>query len=163
MQASAAPADPHGGGAGRFQQAIVSAMTWAAALAAVVSILAALAAAREARSVTTLNHKIAALDRQAEQMRDDYRDLMTAIGGNTDSPMVRYGSVLAAGEVLRANPQVNEPLSATVVRLTDAFAAALQGGSDAQTRYVFDHIESIRDGFRESMADLERTRSDLLS
>jgi hypothetical protein len=136
-------------------------MTWAAALAAVVSILAAIAAAREARSVTTLNHKIAALDRQAEQMRDDYRDLIKAIGSNTDSPLVRFGSVLAAGEVLRANPQASEPLSAAVEKLTNAFAGAL-GGSDAQTRYVFDHIESIRNGFRESMADIERTRSDLL-
>src|SRR5450759_3829041 len=78
-------------------------MTWAAVLAAVVSILAAITAAWQARSVTRLTHKILALDRQAEQLRDDYRDLFKAIGDNTES-MVRYRSITAAGEVLRAHP-----------------------------------------------------------
>src|ERR1035437_10651865 len=94
-------------------------MTWAPALAAIVSILAAVMAfvsakraEREARNITTLNHKVAALDWQAEQMRDDYRDLIKAIAGTTESigrnaeaNVVRLGMVLAAGEVVRAHPK----------------------------------------------------------
>src|ERR1035437_4054580 len=136
-------------------------MTWTAAMAAVVSILAAITAAREARSVTTLNHKVAALDRQAEQMRDDYRNLIKAIGDNTGSNLVRFGSVYAAGEVLRAHPQANEHLSAAIEQLTGAYGAAISGRSE-QAAYVADNIENIRNGFRESMADLERSRSGLL-
>jgi hypothetical protein len=119
-------------------------MTWAAALAAVVSILAAVMAfvsarraAREARSITTLNHKVAALDRQAEQMRHDYRDLIKTVGGNTGSILVRFGSVLAAGEVLRAHPQANEPLCAAIEQLTKAYAATVSGRGEP-TPYVAD-------------------------
>jgi uncharacterized coiled-coil protein SlyX len=110
--------------------------TWAAAIAAIASILAAVLAylsaqraAREARSVTTLNHQVAALDRQADQMRDDYRDLIKAfcdVGNVTESnsapfralfaargsipgsELAPYSAVFAAGEVLRAHPRANE-------------------------------------------------------
>jgi len=66
-------------------------MTWAAApavvsvLAAVMAFISAIWAGREAHSITTLNHKVAALDRQAEQIRDDYRDLIKAIAGISES------------------------------------------------------------------------------
>jgi hypothetical protein len=150
-------------------------MNWAAALAAVVSILAAVTAfvsarraALEARSITTLNHKVAALDRQAEQLRSDYQDLIKAIAGitesigrNTESNLARLGLVLAAGEVLRAHPQANEPLCAAIEQLTDAYAATVSG-SGQPTLYVADHIENIRTGFRESLAEIERMRSGLL-
>jgi len=143
-------------------------MTWAAAVAAIVSTLAAVTAfvsarraALEARSITTLNHKVAALDRQAEQLRSDYRDLIKAIGDGGGSALVRFGSIYAAGEVLRAHPQANEPLSAAIEQLTNAYAAALTRRSEP-THYVADHIEDIRNGFRESLAEMERMRSELL-
>jgi outer membrane murein-binding lipoprotein Lpp len=105
-------------------------MTWAAALAAIVSILAAVMAfvsarraAREARNITTLNHKVAALDREADQMRDDYRDLFKEIGGNPGAAtMIGLGLILAAGEVLRSHPQANERLRAGIMELSNAWA-----------------------------------------
>jgi nucleotidyltransferase/DNA polymerase involved in DNA repair len=150
-------------------------MNWAApALAAIVSILAAVIASLsarrarlEARSITTLNHKVAALDRQAEQMRDDYRDLIKAIAGITESigrkaeaNVVRLGMVLAAGEVVRAHPQANEPLCAAIEQMTDAYADSVSGIGHPIS--IADHIESIRTGFRESLAEIERMRSELL-
>lgn len=150
-------------------------MNWAApALAAIVSILAAVIASLsarrarlEARSITTLNHKVAALDRQAEQMRDDYRDLIKAIAGMTESigrnaeaNVVRLGMVLAAGEVVRAHPQANEPLCAAIEQLTDAYADSVSGRGHPIS--IADNIESIRTGFRESLAEIERMRSELL-
>ena len=148
-------------------------MTWAAApavvsvLAAVMAFISAIWAGREAHSITTLNHKVAALDRQAEQMRDDYRDLIKAIAGITESigrkaeaNVVRLGMVLAAGEVVRAHPQANEPLCAAIEQLTDAYAESVYGRGDSIS--IADHIESIRTGFRESLAEIERMRSELL-
>jgi biopolymer transport protein ExbB/TolQ len=143
-------------------------MTWAAALAAIVSILAAVIAfvsarraAREARNITTLNHKVAALDRQAEQLRDDYRDLIKAIGDSSGSVLVRFRSIYAAGEVLRAHPQANEPLCAAIEQLINAYTAAATRRSEP-TAYVANPIEDIRSGFRESLAEIERMRSELL-
>lgn len=140
-------------------------MTWAAALAAVVSILAAgmaflsaRRAEREARSVTTLNHKIAALDRQAEQLNEDYRRLMKAIGGIKGASDV--GPIMAAGELLRAHPRASAPLSEAIGKLIDRVAASLESG---QIEGVDDLIASIREGYRESLAEIERTRTGLLN
>jgi hypothetical protein len=135
-------------------------MTWAAVLAAVVSILAAITAAWQARSVTRLNHKILALDRQAEQLRDDYRDLFKAIGDNTES-MVRYRSITAAGEVLRAHPQANKNLCEAIEQLFRGFATA-NAGREPPKGSTLENIDNIRQGFRESMADIEQIRSGLL-
>jgi gas vesicle protein len=135
-------------------------MTWAAAIAAITSIVAAVLAylsaqraAREARSVTTLNHKIAAIDKEAEQMRDDYRDLMKALG---DRRIAKdSGSIMAAGEVLRSHSRASEPLSEAIQRLANHLA-----GSPME---LYDDVVSIRTGYRESMADIEPSRLDLLS
>ena len=101
-------------------------------------------------------------------MREDYRALIRAIAGMTESfgrkaepNVVRLGMVLAAGEVVRAHPQANEPLCAAIEQLTDAYAATVSG-SGQPTLYVADHIENIRTGFRESLAEIERMRSGLL-
>jgi hypothetical protein len=125
-------------------------------------------AGREAHGITTLNHKVAALDRQAEQMRDDYRDLIKAIAGISESigrkaeaNVTRLGMVLAAGEVVRAHPQANKPLCAAIEQLTDAYADSVSGRGHPIS--IADHIESIRTGFRESLAEIERMRSELLT
>lgn len=140
-------------------------MTWAAVLAAVVSILGAVTAAhsarqarQEARSVTTLNHNVAALDRQAEQLREDYRALVKAIGeikGASD-----IGAIMAAGELLRSHPQASFPLTVAIGKLIEKLGAAFESG---QMEKVDDVIASIRDGFRHSLAEIERTRTELLT
>lgn len=136
-------------------------MMWAAVLAAVVSILGAVMAylsarraALEARSITTLNHKVAALDRQAEQMREDYHSLMKAIGDFRSGKDV--GSIMAAGEVLSAHSRASEPLSDAIQSLAGHLVGKTSTGLD-------DDIAGIRMGYRESMADIERSRFDLLS
>jgi outer membrane murein-binding lipoprotein Lpp len=150
-------------------------MTWAAAMAAVVSIVAAVMASRsarkageEARSIATLNHKVAALDRQAEQLREDYRALIKAIAGMTESigrkaePNVgRLELVLAAGEVVRAHPRANEQLCAAIQQLTDAYAESVYGRGNQIS--VADQIDNIRAGFRESLVEIERMRSEMLT
>jgi len=139
-------------------------MTWAAALAAAVSVLAAVLAfvsarraAREAHSITTLNHQVAALDRQADQLREDYRGLMKAVGEIRGASDV--GPIMAAGELLRAHPRASNPLSVAIGKLIDTLAGALASG---QLEGTDDLIASIRNGFRESIAEIERMRSGLL-
>lgn len=140
-------------------------MTWTTALAMIVSIVAAVMAFRsarraeqEARSVTTLNHKVAALDRQAEQLREDYRALVKAIGeikGASD-----IGPIMAAGELLRAHPRATFPLSEAIGKLIEKLGAAFESG---QMGGADDLIASIRGGFRDSLAEIERTRTGLLN
>lgn len=139
-------------------------MTWAAVLAAVVSIVAAgmsyrseRRAAREARGITTLNHKIAAIDKEAEQMRDDYRALMKAFGDTTGTMLSRFASVYAAGEVLRAHPQTNESLSKGIEQLAIIFAGATDGGKGGNQDVGNDIIASIRKGNGRPRANAIRT------
>jgi outer membrane murein-binding lipoprotein Lpp len=139
-------------------------MTWAAAVAAVVSIVAAVMAflsarkaEEEARSITTLNHKVAALDRQAGQLREDYRGLMKALGDIQGARDV--GSIMAAGELLGAHPRASEPLSVAIRELIGKMAQSFVTGETEGMNVV---IASIRDGFRESLAEIERMRSGLL-
>jgi hypothetical protein len=136
-------------------------MTWAAAvvsiLAAVMAFVSARRAAREAHSITTLNHRVAALDRQADQLREDYRSLMKAIGDIKGAGDL--GPIMAAGELLRAHPRASEPLFVAVGKLIEKAAGAFVSGS---LEGVDDLIASIRNGFRESLAEIERMRSGLL-
>jgi outer membrane murein-binding lipoprotein Lpp len=139
-------------------------MTWAAALAAVVSILGAAMATfsarraeQEARSVTTLNHKVAALDRQAEQLREDYRALVKAIGDIKGTGDI--GAIMAAGELLRAHPQASFPLTVAIGKLIEKLGAAFESG---QLRGADDLVAGIRGGFRHSLAEIDRTRTELL-
>lgn len=114
-------------------------------------------AEQEARSVTTLNHKVAALDRQAEQLREDYRALVKAIGdmkGTND-----IGSIMAAGELLRAHPQASFPLTVAIGKLIGTLGTAFETG---QLGGADDLVASIRGGFRHSLAEIERTRTQLL-
>jgi hypothetical protein len=140
--------------------------TWAAAIAALASILAAVLAylsaqraAREARSVTTLNHKIAALDRQAEQLRQDFRELWQSDAQNND----RF--VMATCEQLSANPHANPDLSMAALRLADLLMTRFKSGGLVELDWedqVSEAKSGIRLGFRDSITVIEKDRSELL-
>jgi len=69
------------------------------------------------------------------------------------------GPIMAAGELLRAHPRASNPLSVAIGKLIDTLAGALASG---QLEGTDDLIASIRNGFRESIAEIERMRSGLL-
>ncbi len=104
--------------------AIVVAVIAAAASvgAAVVASVASAHASRSARAVVSVNHRVAMLDAQVEQLREDYRNFLTSVGSVDGTATI--GAMLAACEVLCANPRAGERL----VRAADAIRGAVTSG-----------------------------------
>lgn len=110
-------------------------MTAAAVVAAIValvsaalSFLASRRATNGARDLASINHRIAVLDREGEQYRDDYRAFMEALG---DATLVeRAGAIVASGEVLRAHPRTTDEGIKAIDALRASVARYHQGISE---------------------------------
>src|SRR5690625_1133202 len=121
-------------------------MTWVGAVVSVagalVAALAAVYARRSAWEVASLNLQIAALEREAEEFREDFRAFLTAQG--KVQAFEDVGAVLATGEVLQANPRSSDKLIAAVNDVRRGLQAILSGQT-ASIRMSGGHASALPD------------------
>jgi hypothetical protein len=110
-----------------FTEFIAVAAAAASILAAVLSYRSSKEATVGARRIASLNHQVAALDAEASQFRDDFRNFHAAVGGVQSLSDV--GTLLAAGEVLQSNPRSSELLIETVDAIRGAVQVLITGAT----------------------------------
>ncbi len=134
--------------------------------AAVMAWFSARQASRQASTITALNHTVAALDRQAEQIWQDYRELFKALGGfGADGDSVK--SIMAAGEILRANVLTDDTWSDHIKDLTYRYALHLPTETAKlkevlQSQQTKDLIHEVREGFRDTLRRMAAQREEAI-
>lgn len=144
---------------------IVVAIVAAAAsiVGAVVAAVASVRATRGARGIASLSHRIAQLDDEADQLRQDFRAFMAAFGDATSTKAM--GPLMAACEVLCANPRAN----AEVVTCADRIRATLQKvaienlGAAVAVRLSGEDFRKLRASFAASIRAIADERSRVLA
>jgi len=140
-----------------------------AVIAALASITAAVIAHRSSRTATagasavaTLSHRIARLDAEAEQLREDYRRFFEAAG--TLSTRSNLNVILAAGEILSSNPRSTAALAEAADKFCLALARGLvaaEGKTAAMS--VEGHYRALRAAFTDSVRAIAEEREKVLA
>lgn len=131
-------------------------------VAAVVSIVGALVASRGASAIASLNHRVAAIDRAVDELREAYGGLMGALGdvdAQTDIRERRSDSVRVVSKALAAL----EMLAAA--RLADdELRHSLEGMREALANHEpeLGNLDPVRENYRRVQATLETERRALL-
>lgn len=124
-------------------------------------------AARAAQTIAPLNHRIAALDAEATQFQDDYRKFLTAMG--EASVPSDYRAVLAAGQILQANPRASDDLSTQAVILQYSLLKTLESPTGTYGSVGEDHalsdkdFEPLRAAFSDATAVVAAERDRLMA
>jgi hypothetical protein len=142
--------------------AVIAAL--ASAGAAVLAWLSSRSADRSAREVVSVNHRVASLDREAELLRNDYRDFIRAIGGLRG--MKDVGALLSTQEILMANPRCNEALRTSsfnvcrslqqqTYRASQMLASTVRGVAE-------DDMTTMREALAQCLAEIRTERMAVL-
>ncbi|WP_154793411.1 hypothetical protein [Occultella kanbiaonis] len=148
--------------------AIAVIAAFASVAAAVLSYRSSKSATEGAHRIASLNHRITALDAESAQFREDFRGFHAAMGsvkGLTD-----VGALLAATEILQANPRSSDAL----IQVTDTLRGATQaivGGTAPRFRTAGgtaaplsdESFLTLRREFREALAAIARERATLVA
>lgn len=133
-------------------------MEWVGAGVSLVGALVALAAAgfarRSAWEVASLNHRIAALDREAEQFRADVAAVFGALTTDDPGPNGMEIHTAAAVAVLQSNPRTTPEVRAG--------AAALMRVVLAEKKDKSQRITGLQGAAREVLAGINAERAALL-
>ena len=139
-----------------------------AVIAALASIVAAnlsyrssIRASKSAGAIADRNQRLAALDREADQLRADFASFLSATG-EAHGPTGQT-RLLAADAVLGANPRCSDELREAADTYTAAITTALRNlKGQPGAMLVEAHLESLRTTFRTSWAALTEERRTIL-
>lgn len=140
--------------------AVIAAL--ASIVAAVLAWLSSRSATAGAREVASLNHRIARLDREAEQLRADFAAFMSASGQAHD----RAGQMklLAADVVLGANPRCGKALRDAADTFTTRITTTLLNlGGASGVLNVEKELQALRAAFAGSMVAINTERDTILA
>lgn len=129
-----------------------------AVVSAVAAVGAAVLARRSATEVVSLTHRVAALDRAAEQLRSDYAAFMGRVGAV--KVLHDAGPLLADSEILYANPQCSEALVGAAQKINGTLVQSLVHGATVVD--IDAHLEQARAAVQETLAGLAEERLRLL-
>lgn len=137
----------------------------ASVVAAVVAWRQASIAQKGARGIATTSHKVVRLDAEADQLRDDFRQFMTAVGNA--HRLDDIGQMLATGEILAANPrsdaamraaaeEVRFEMQTAILRASQQLRASSQPLSGAA-------FESLQNALTDCMRSISQERESVLA
>ena len=121
-------------------------------------------ATRGARAIASLNQKIARIDAEADQLREDFRNYIEILGGAAQVQDV--GRLLGASELLQANPRASRLLRSSARTIADSVALRFTATTAGPARPVpgleDERFDALRNGFEESARALSELRASLL-
>ena len=137
--------------------AIVAAV--ASSIAAVLAHLSSVRANAGATAINSANQRVARLDREATQLREDFVAYMLAVGRVQAKEDI--GPLLGAGEVLCANPRATAGMVVAVDKLRRVLQGAILKGP-RQTAMPEEPFLELRQGLAQALASIASDREHAL-
>ncbi|QJW36466.1 hypothetical protein [Cellulosimicrobium protaetiae] len=139
-----------------------------AVIAALASIAAALVswnsqrrATAGARAIASVNHRVAALDREEERLRADFVAFLDAVGSVQE--LHDIGRVLGTGEILAANPRCTRELREAVMDIREWANSKYNPRAAASGTQADSRFDEARVAFQDAVEEIQRDRAEVLA